>query len=57
MSIPRLIYKTEIGTPANLPKRRDYSDGQTTGIIQTKRTRHQVLKKAKQPEPMPPIAV
>ena len=48
---------TEIGTPANLPKRRGYSGGRTTGIIQTPRTRHQVIKKAKQPEPTPPIAV
>lgn len=48
---------TEIGTPANLPKHRGYSDGRTTDMIQLPRTRHQVSKKAKQPEPMPPIAV
>ncbi len=48
---------TEIGTPANLPKRRGYSDGRTTGMIQTKRTRHQVVKKVGKPEPTPPIAV
>ncbi len=48
---------TEIGTPANLPKPRGYSDGRTTGMIQAPRTRHQVIKKAKQPEPTPPIAV
>ena len=48
---------TEIGTPANLPKRRGYSDGRTTGMIQTKRTRHQVVKKVGKPEPAPPIAV
>ena len=54
-NMPRII--TEIGTPANLPKPRGYSDGRTTGMIQRKRTRHQVLKKAKQPEPTPPIAV
>jgi len=48
---------TEIGTPANLPKRRGYSAGRNTGMIQTKRTRHQVIKKAKQPEATTPIAV
>ncbi len=51
---------TEIGTPANLPKPRGYSGGRTTGMIQTKRTRHQVIKKGKKekkPEPSPPIAV
>lgn len=48
---------TEIGTPANLPKRRGFGSGRTTGMIQTKRTRHQVIKKAKQSEPRPPIAV
>lgn len=51
---------TEIGTPANLPKRRGYSQGRTTGMVQTKRTRHEVIKKgkkAKKPEPIPPIAV
>ena len=48
---------TEIGTPANLPKRRGYSAGRNTGMIQTKRTRHQVLKKAKQPEATTPIAI
>ncbi len=48
---------TEIGTPANLPKPRGYSAGRATGMIQTKRTRHQVLKKAQQLEPTPPIAV
>ncbi len=48
---------TEIGTPANPPKRRGFSGGRTTGMIQTKRTRHQVIKKAKQPEATTPIAV
>ncbi len=48
---------TEIGTPANLPKLRGYSARRTTGMIQTKRTRHQVLKKAKQPEATTPIAI
>ncbi len=48
---------TKIGTPANLPKRRGYSAGRATGMIQTKRTRHQVIKKAKPPEPTTPIAV
>ncbi len=48
---------TEIGTPANLPKRRGYSGGRTTGMIQTKRTRHQVIKKAKQSQPTTPTAV
>ncbi len=48
---------TEIGTPANLPKPRGYSGGRTTGMIQTKRTPHQVIKKAKKSEPTSPIAV
>ena len=48
---------TEIGTPANPPKPRGFSTGRTTGTLQAKRTRHQVIKKAKQPEPPPPIAV
>jgi len=54
---------TEIGTPANSPKRRGFSSGRTTGMIQTKRTRHEVIKKGKQgkqekkPEPIPLIAV
>ncbi|MGK7898415.1 MAG: hypothetical protein AB4372_33575 [Xenococcus sp. (in: cyanobacteria)] len=48
---------TEIGTPANLPKPRGYSAGRATGMVQTKRTLHQVIKKAKQPEPTTPIAV
>ena len=48
---------TEIGTPANLPKRRGYSGGRATGMIQTKRTRHQVIKKAQPPEPTASIAV
>ena len=54
---------TEIGTPANSPKRRGFSSGRTTGMIQTKRTRHEVIKKGKQGkkgktlEPSPPIAV
>ena len=51
---------TEMGTPANLPKRRGYSQGRTEGMIQTKRTRHEVIKKGKKekkPEPNPPIAV
>ena len=51
---------TEIGTPANSPKRRGYSEGRTQGMVQTKRTRHEVIKKGKKekkPEPTPPIAV
>ncbi len=51
---------TKIGTPANFPKRRGFSKGRTKGLIQTKRTRHQVIKKGKKekkPEPSPPIAV
>lgn len=51
---------TEIGTPANSPKRRGYSQGRTQGMVQTKRTRHEVIKKGKKekkPEPTPPIAV
>nr|MDJ0597204.1 transposase [Pleurocapsa sp. MO_226.B13] len=48
---------TEIGTPANLPKPRGYSGGRTTGMIQTKRTRHQVIKKVKKSELTPSIAV
>ena len=50
----------EIGTPANSPKRRGFSDGRTRGMIQIPRTRHEVIKKAKKqkkPEPSPPIAV
>ena len=51
---------TEIGTPANSPKRRGFSGGRTKGMIQTKRTLHEVIKKAKKqkkPESSPPIAV
>ena len=51
---------TEMGTPANSPKRRGFSGGRTTGMIQTPRTRHQVIKKdkkGKKPEPSPSIAV
>ena len=51
---------TEIGTPANSPKRRGYSQGRTQGMVQTKRTRHEVIKKAtkeKKPESSPAIAV
>ena len=48
---------TEMGTPANSPKRRGFSRGRTTGMIQTPRTRHQVITKAKKLEPSPPIAV
>jgi hypothetical protein len=51
---------TEIGTPANAPKHRGFGNGRTTGMIQTKRTRHQVLKKGekdKKTELSPPIAV
>ncbi len=51
---------SEIGTPANFPKRRGFSRGRTRGTIQTKRIRHEVIKKAKKekkPEPSPPIAV
>ncbi|HEY9766935.1 MAG TPA: hypothetical protein V6C71_00320 [Coleofasciculaceae cyanobacterium] len=51
---------TEIGTPANSPKLRGYAKGRTQGMVQTKRTRHEVIKqgnKEKKPEPSPPIAV
>ena len=51
---------SEIGTPANFPKRRGFSRGRTRGMIQTKRTRHEVIrkgKKEKKPEPSPSIAV
>ena len=48
---------SEIGTPANSPKRRGYSEGRTQGMVQTKRTRHEVIKKAKNPKPSSPIAV
>ncbi len=51
---------TEIGTPANSPKRRGFSGGRTEGMIQTKRTRHEVIKKGKKekkPELSSPIAV
>ncbi len=51
---------TEIGTPANSPKPRGFSGGRTKGMIQTKRTRHEVIKKGKNGnklEPSPPIAV
>ena len=51
---------TEIGTPANSPKRRGFSGGRTEGMIQTQRIRHQVIKKGKKekkPEFIPPIAV
>ncbi len=50
----------EIGTPANSPKPRGFSSGRTEGMIQTKRTRHEVIKKGKKGkklEPSPPIAV
>ena len=51
---------SEIGTPANSPKRRGYSQGRTQGMVQTKRTRHEVIKKGKKSkslEPSTPIAV
>ncbi len=51
---------TEIGTPANFPKRRGFGSGRTEGMVQTKRTRHEVIKKGKKekkPEPSLPIAV
>ena len=51
---------SEIGTPANFPKRRGFSRGRTRGTIQTKRIGHEVIKKAKKAkksEPSPPIAV
>ncbi len=51
---------TEIGTPANSPKPRGFSSGRATGMIQTKRTRHEVIKKGKKSkkvEPSTPIAV
>ena len=51
---------TEMGTPANSPKRRGFSEGRATGMIQTPRTHHEVIKKAKKAkklEPSPPIAV
>ncbi len=52
--------RSEIGTPANSPKRRGFSGGRTEGMIQRKRTRHEVIKKGKKgkkPESSPPIAV
>ena len=52
--------RAEIGTPANSPKPRGFSSGRTEGMIQTKRTRHEVIKKGKKGkklEPSPPIAV
>ncbi len=51
---------TEIGTPANSPKPRGFSSGRTPGMIQTPRTRHEVIKKGKKGkkrESSPPIAV
>lgn len=51
---------TEIGTPANSPKRRGFSSGRIEGMIQTKRTRHEVIKKGKKEkksEPSPRIAI
>ena len=51
---------TEIGTPANFPKCRGFGSGRTTGMVQTKRTPHGVIKKGqkeKKPESTPPIAV
>ena len=51
---------TEIGTPANSPKPRGFGRGRTTGMVQTKRTPHGVIKKGqkeKKPESTPPIAV
>ena len=51
---------SEIGTPANSPKRRGFSNRRTKGMIQAKRTRHEVIKKAKKEkklEPSPAIAV
>ena len=51
---------TEIGTPAISPKRRGFSEGRTPGMVQTKRTRHEVIKKAKKSKnskPSSPIAV
>ena len=51
---------TEMGTPANSPKPRGFSYGRTKGMIQTKRTRHEVIKKgnkSKKLELSTPIAV
>lgn len=51
---------TEMGTPANSPKPRGFGRGRTTGMVQTKRTPHGVIKKGqkeKKPESTPPIAV
>ena len=51
---------TEIGTPANSPKPRGFSSGRTTGMIQTPRTRHEVIKKGKKRKKLElstPIAV
>ncbi len=51
---------TEMGTPASAPKPRGFSSGRAGGMIQTKRTRHQVIKKGKKSkkvEPSTPIAV
>ena len=52
--------RSEIGTPANSRHSRGFTSGRTEGMIQTKRTRHEVIKKGKKekkPEPSPPIAV
>ncbi len=51
---------TEIGTPADSPKRRGFSSGRTEGMIQAKRTCHEIMKKGKKEkksESSPPIAV
>ena len=51
---------TEIGTPANSPKHRGFGSGRTQGMIQAKRTCHEVIKKGKKEkksEASPPIAV
>ena len=51
---------TEMGTPANSRHSRGFARGRTEGMIQTKRTRYEVIKKGKKekkPEPSPPIAV
>ena len=52
--------RSEIGTPANSPKRRGFSSGRTEGMIQAKRTCHEIIKKGKKEkksESSPPIAV
>lgn len=45
---------TEMGTPANSPQPRGFGRGRTKGMIQTKRTRHEVIKKGKKEQKLKP---